>query len=230
MATRAPAFIDAKDKHVIVIGGGDTGTDCIGTALRHGAKSVFNITRREREPDQRDDEHPWPGPTGTYYVDYGHSEGAVLMDRDPREYQVLPKAFIDSDGDGRVDAVRVARLEWYRDDEEGRLKSREVPDSDTDLPAELVLLAIGFTGFDTPTLVEQLGVKTRRGVVEAQYGPFVTNVENVFVAGDMRRGASLIVWAIAEGRGAARAIDEYLMGESTLPAPGVEAAMVGYAG
>ncbi len=210
-------FIDARDKNVVVIGGGDTGTDCIGTALRQKCHGVVNITRREREPDERDDTHPWPQPPGTFYVDYGHAEAAALFDRDPREYGILPKAFVD-DGSGHVGAVRVSLLEWKRD-ETGKLASREVPGSERDLPAELVFLAIGFTGHDTPSLVQQLGVNESRGTVEADYGRFATNVDKVFACGDMRRGASLIVWAIAEGRGAARAIDEHLMGYSHLPAP-----------
>ncbi|MFW6060764.1 MAG: FAD-dependent oxidoreductase, partial [Phycisphaeraceae bacterium] len=117
-----------------------------------------------------------------------------------------------------VKAVRVSLLEWTRD-ESGKLVAQEVPDSERDLPAQRVLLAIGFTGHDTPAIVQQLGVSETRGTVDAPYGQFATNVDKVFAAGDMRRGASLIVWAIAEGRGAARAIDKRLMGHSDLPAP-----------
>jgi len=218
--------IDAKDKHVIVIGGGDTGTDCIGTAIREGCKSLLNITRREREPDQRDEDHPWPGPTGTYYIDYGHAEGIAHFDRDPREYRCLPLEFVD-DGSGHVKAVRVERLAWEKRD--GKWVSERTGKVE-DLPADLVLLSIGFTGPDTPTLIDQLGVETDRwGGVKAEYGEFRTSVDKVFAAGDMRRGASLIVWAIAEGRGAARKIDEHLMGESLLPAP-MPTAMLSSAG
>ena len=222
-------FIDARGADVVVIGGGDTGTDCIGTALRQGCKSLVNITRREREPDQRDEHHPWPGPTGAFYVDYGHAEAAALFDRDPREYGILPKAFVD-DGRGQVKAVRVSLLDWQRG-EDGRLHASEVDGSERDLPADLVLLAIGFTGHDTPGVVKALGVGESQGVVDAPYAGYHTNVEGVFAAGDMRRGASLIVWAIAEGRGAARAIDEHLMGQSLLPAPDMgEAQMFSSAG
>jgi glutamate synthase (NADPH) small chain len=209
-------FIDARGKHVIVIGGGDTGADCIGTALRQGCASLLNITRREREPDQRDDEHPWPGPAGTCLLDYSHKEGQAKFGRDPREYGVLPLQFVD-DGHGHVKAVRIERLKWHRDDR-GRWQ-REHTGVIEDLPADLVLLSVGFTGHDTPTLTEQFGVNCADGLVEADDGRFATNVPSTFVAGDMRRGASLIVWAIAEGRGAARAIDIYLMGQSSLPAP-----------
>ena len=222
-------LIDVKDKHVIVIGGGDTGTDCIGTAIRQGCKSITNITRREREPDERDDEHPWPGPTGTFYVDYGHAEGIAKFDRDPREYQVMPKAFIGNDS-GKLTHMRISRLEWTTDPKTGRRTSKEVQGSEEDLPADYVFLSIGFTGHDTPAVFERLGVYMNRGVVNAAYGKFATNVEGVFAAGDVRRGASLIVWAIAEGRGAARAIDEYLMGESTLPAPDMKTQLASSAG
>lgn len=222
-------FLDAKNKDVIVIGGGDTGTDCIGTAIRQGCKSITNITRREREPDQRDAEHPWPGPTGTFYVDYGHAEGIALFDRDPREYQIMPKAFIGND-QGKLTHMRISRLEWTTDPETGRKVSQEIPGSEEDLPADYVFLSIGFTGNDSPAVFKRLGVEMLRGVVKADYGKFSTNVEGVFAAGDVRRGASLIVWAIAEGRGAARAVDQYLMGQSTLPAPDMQTQLMSSAG
>ena len=223
-------FIDARDKHVVVIGGGDTGTDCIGTALRQGCKSVTNITRREREPDERDEQHPWPGPTGTFYIDYGHAEGAAKFDRDPREYGILPKAFVENpDQPGRVGSVEIERLDWKK--ENGKWVSTPTGKVEQ-FPADLVLMAVGFTGHDTPALVEKLGVKTDQwnSTVDAEYGQFATSVEKVFVAGDMRRGASLIVWAIAEGRGAARRIDEFLMGSSQLPAPDVPTQLASSAG
>lgn len=208
-------YISARDKHVIVIGGGDTGTDCIGTSLRHRCKSLINITRREREPTERDAEHPWPGPPGTFFVDYGHAEAAALFGSDPREYGVLPLAFI-GDEQGHVKAMRVARLDWYRDDN-GKLRSRVVEDSERDLPADLVLLSIGFEGPET-LLAEQLGLEQdQRSNIKAEHGDFHTNLPGMFSAGDCRRGASLVVWGINEGRGAAREIDRYLMGATTLP-------------
>ena len=223
-------FIDAEDKHVVVIGGGDTGTDCIGTALRQNCKSITNITRREREPDERDADHPWPGPTGTFYVDYGHAEGAARFDRDPREYGILPKAFLEHpDRPGTVGAIEIERLHWEKRD--GKWTSTPTGKIEQ-FPADLVLMAVGFTGHDTPTLVEKFGVATDEwnSTVTAAYGEFATNVPGVFVAGDMRRGASLIVWAIAEGRGAARKIDEFLMGDSELPAPGMATPLTSSAG
>jgi len=223
-------FIDAKGKDVIVIGGGDTGTDCIGTAIRQDCKSITNITRREREPDERDEDHPWPGPMGTFYVDYGHAEGAAKFDRDPREFGILPKAFIDNTGDGNVTHVEIERLDWQKKD--GRWVSTPTGKIEQ-LPADLVFLSIGFTGHDTPALVERLGLETDpnySGIIKAEYGHFATNARKVFVAGDMRRGASLLVWAIAEGRGAARCIDQFLMGDSQLPAPGMATQLASSAG
>ncbi len=221
-------MLDARGLDVVSIGGGDTGTDCIGTAIRQGCRSITNITRREREPDERDDQHPWPGPSGTFYVDYGHAEGSAKFDRDPREYGVLPRAFIEDPArPGHVGFMEVERLDWHKQD--GRWVSTHTGQLER-LPAQLVLLSIGFTGHDTPSVIQKLGVDVQRGVVQAEYGRFRTNVEKVFVAGDMRRGASLIVWAIAEGRGAARAIDEALMGHSDLPAPGIASELLSTAG
>ena len=216
--------IDAKGLDVVVIGGGDTGTDCIGTAIRQGCKSITNITRREREPDERDADHPWPGPSGTFYVDYGHAEGGAKFDRDPRAYGMLPKAFIeDPERPGHVGFMEVEHLDWSKDPETGKWVS-EATGRVERLPAQLVLQSVGFTGHDTPTLVERFGVDEEWGQVSTAPNRFETSVEGVFVAGDMRRGASLIVWAIAEGRGVAREVDIFLTGNSTLPAPGLEEA------
>ncbi len=209
------AYLSAHDKRVIVIGGGDTGTDCIGTALRHGCASLINITRRQQEPTERDEDHAWPGPPGTYFIDYGHAEAAALFGEDPRHYCVLPLALI-GDERGRVKALRVARLEWYREDSGRRLRSRPIAGSERDLPADLVLLAIGFSGPES-LLAEQLGLeRDARSNLKAEYGRFATNVPGVFAAGDCRRGQSLVVWGINEGRAAARAIDRYLMGTTEL--------------
>jgi len=210
--------LDAADKDVVVIGGGDTGADCIGTALRQNCKSVTNITRRDQPPTDRDDAHPWPGPRGNYYLDYSHSEGAAKFGRDPREFGVLPLEFVGENG--KLKAVKIERLEWDPDPATGESVSTPTGIIE-ELPADLCFLAIGFTGHDTPPIIEQLGVAEHRGTVTADYGTFAASTEGVFVAGDQRRGASLIVWAIAEGRGAARSIDQYLTGHSDLPAPGV---------
>jgi glutamate synthase (NADPH) small chain len=209
-------FIDTRDRDVIVIGGGDTGADCIATALRQGCGSLLNITRREQEPEERDSRHPWPGPAGTYLLDYSHAEGRTVFGRDPREYGILPLEFV-GDEEGRLTGVKIERLQW---DREADGTPRMVRTGDvTTLPADHVFLAIGFTGHDAPEVIRQLGVTEEWGLVPAEWGRFATSREGVFVAGDMRRGASLIVWAMAEGRGAAREIDRYLTGSSRLEAP-----------
>jgi NAD(P)H-dependent glutamate synthase small subunit len=210
------AFIDAGGKSVIVIGGGDTGADCIATALRQGCVSILNITRRDQEPSDRDSHHPWPGPTGKYFLDYSHKEGSAVFGRDPREYGVLPLEFVGNEA-GEVIGVKIERLDWEHTSH-GTAKMIRTGEVEV-LPADLVLLAVGFTGHDSPEIVKGLGVEEEWGLVLAEYGHFSTSEPGVYVAGDMRRGASLIVWAIAEGRGAAREIDSYLMGSSELEAP-----------
>lgn len=206
--------ICAKDKNVIVIGGGDTGTDCIGTALRQGCKSLINITRRVREPSKRDREHPWPGPLGTFLIDYGHAEGAAKFGRDPRKHEILPKEFVAGE-QGELIGLKIVEMEWSRD-AEGKKISREKPGSEQILPADMVLLSIGFIGHDAPGVVEALGVQTKRGCVVADSLSYATNAPGIYVAGDMRRGASLIVWAIAEGRKAAKQIDQYIMADENV--------------
>jgi glutamate synthase (NADPH) small chain len=200
--------IDARGRQVIVIGGGDTGADCIATALRQRCAGILNITRREREPDTRDAAHPWPGPAGTYVLDYAHMEGQAAIGRDPREYGVLPLEFV-GDGGGHVRGVRVERLAWHEGP--GGEPVAHPTGVVATLPADLVLLAIGFTAHDAPDVVAQLGVPTVQGRVPGEAEGFATGVPGVFVAGDMRRGASLIVWAIAEGRAAAAQMDRFLI-------------------
>lgn len=211
-----PGPMDARGEDVLIIGGGDTGADCIATALRQECRSLLNITRRDPEPDERDQHHPWPGPTGTRAVDYAHREGEAILARDPREYGLLPLAFLD-DGNGRVGAVQVERLAWDPD-EHGVPQMRRTGIVEK-LPAQRVFLAIGYRGHSAPALTQALGLDTEGGRIPAEMGRFETGVDGVYVAGDMRRGASLLVWAIAEGRGAAREIDRYLMGETALEAP-----------
>jgi glutamate synthase (NADPH/NADH) small chain len=222
-ALRDGSFISAKDKDVIVIGGGDTGTDCIGTALRHGCASLVNFELLAEPPPSRAPDNPWPQWPKIFRVDYGHEEAHAKFQKDPREYCILTKEFV-GDSAGQVMGVRTVRVEWTKED--GRWKPREVPGSERTWDASLVLLAMGFVGAEH-YLSEALGVAVERGpqntptTYQAQDGRFATSIPGIFAAGDCRRGQSLVVWAIAEGRGAARAIDLYLQGRSTLPAPGM---------
>ena len=213
-------FISAKDKKVVVIGGGDTGTDCIATSLRHGATSIVNLEIVPRPPEGRAENNPWPQWPRIYRVDYGHEEVAAKWGEDPREYSVESVEFV-SDDNGNVKAIKVAQVDWGKPVENGPPFSR-VEGSEKIIEADLVLLAMGFLGPEQYVL-EAFGgnVETdARSNYKADHGRFQTSVEGLFAAGDCRRGQSLVVWAINEGRGAARAIDGYLMGASTLPAPG----------
>ncbi|MEZ6133794.1 MAG: glutamate synthase subunit beta [Pirellulaceae bacterium] len=212
-------YISAKDKKVVVIGGGDTGTDCIGTSLRHGCSQLVNFELLDRPPTERADDNPWPLWPRIFRVDYGHEEAAARFGDDPRVYCVLSKKFID-DGHGNVKGIEAVHVKWAKD-ADGRFQMQEVSESEHVVEADLVLLAMGFLGPEQ-YLIESLGLQTDpRSNVKADHGDFATSIDGVFAAGDCRRGQSLVVWAINEGRGAARAIDIYLQGSSTLPAPGL---------
>lgn len=211
-------YIDAKDKRVIVIGGGDTGTDCIGTSIRHGCTSMVNLELLSMPADERPQDNPWPLWPLIKRTDYGHEESEAKFGKDPRKYSVLSKSFV-GDGRGNVAALRTVELEWTRVD--GRWSMDEIPGTEQEIPADLVLLAMGFVGPET-YVSKELGIGLdQRGNYGAEHGPFATTVPGVFAAGDCRRGQSLVVWGINEGRGAARALDEFLMGSSQLPAPGI---------
>lgn len=212
-------YISAKDQHVIVIGGGDTGNDCLGTSMRHGCRSLTNFEILPEPPAERAPDNPWPQYPRIYRVDYGHEEAAHVLGKDPREYCILTKAFV-GDGNGNVKTARTVRVEWEKDNS-GRFQMKEIAGSEEEWPADLVLLAMGFLGPEE-TLVKQFGLETDpRSNMKAEYGRFATSVDGIFAAGDCRRGQSLVVWAIAEGRGAAHAVDKYLMGSSALPIPGM---------
>jgi NAD(P)H-dependent glutamate synthase small subunit len=212
-------FISAKDKHVIVIGGGDTGNDCLGTSMRHGCKSLTNFEILPEPPAERAPNNPWPEYPRIYSVDYGHEEAAHVFGKDPRQFCIVTKKFA-GDGNGQVKVAHTVRIEWEKDDA-GRFQMKEIPGSEEEWPADLVFLAMGFLGPEE-TLVNQFGIETDdRSNMKAEYGKFGTSVEGIFAAGDCRRGQSLVVWAIAEGRGAAHAVDEFLMGSSDLPIPGM---------
>lgn len=207
----------AKDRRVLVIGGGDTGTDCIGTALRQGCASLVSFELLDRPPDDRAHDNPWPEWPRIFRVDYGHEEAAAKLGADPREFDVLTKRLV-GDEQGRVTGVETVQVRWSKG-ADGRSAMEEVPGSERTLEADLVLLAMGFVGPEQE-IAEQLELdRDARRNYAAGYGDYRTNVGGVFAAGDCRRGQSLVVWAIAEGRGAARAIDAHLMGQSDLPAP-----------
>ncbi|MFI0400803.1 MAG: glutamate synthase subunit beta [Thiolinea sp.] len=208
-------YISAKDKHVIVIGGGDTGTDCVGTSIRHGCKSVTQLEIMPRAPEQRAPTNPWPEWPLIFRVDYGQEEAAALFGADPRHYLVSTKKFV-GDAESKVQEIHTVGVQWEKA-ADGRMNLVEIPGSERVLPAQLILLAMGFTGPEK-TLIESAQVAIDpRGNVKADYGKYVTSVPGVFAAGDMRRGQSLVVWAINEGRQAARECDRFLMGETTLP-------------
>jgi NAD(P)H-dependent glutamate synthase small subunit len=211
-------YISAKDKNVIVIGGGDTGTDCIGTSMRHGCKSLVNFELLPQPPKDRAPDNPWPQWPRIHRTDYGHQEVAAKFGADPRTYCVMSKEFV-GDENGRVAGIRTVQVEWNKID--GQWKLKELVGTDKFWEADLVLLAMGFKGPEQYA-TEMLGLEyDPRSNYKAAHGKFVTSVPKVFAAGDCRRGQSLVVWAINEGRGAARAIDEFLMGNTSLPAPGL---------
>ena len=204
----------AKGKNVVIIGGGDTGTDCVGTSLRHGCKSVTQLEIMPKPPEERAANNPWPEWPKTFKVDYGQEEAAAVQGEDPRQYLVSSSKF-EGDENGNVKAVHVHDIEWVS--ENGRFMPKKVEGSERVLEAELVLLAMGFLGPEN-TIVEELGLdQDARSNVQAEYGKFSTNIGKVFAAGDMRRGQSLIVWAINEGRAVARECDKFLMGTTKLP-------------
>ncbi|MFQ5659386.1 MAG: glutamate synthase subunit beta [Gammaproteobacteria bacterium] len=203
-------FISAEGKQVVIIGGGDTGADCLGTANRQGAQSVYQLEILPKPPLVRAEDNPWPEWPRIFRTACAHEEGVE------RIYAVSTKQFIDN-GNGRVKELEVFRVEMKND--KGSISFEEIPDSSEIIPCDLVLLAMGFLGPEKHGMLEQLGVEfTERGNV-ARDRDWMTNVDGVFTAGDMQRGQSLIVWAIAEGRSAARGVDQYLMGSSDLPAP-----------
>ena len=203
-------FISAKDKHVVIIGGGDTGADCLGTSHRQGVKSVTSLEIMSKPPGSRASDNPWPEWPRIYRVASAHEEGG------DRLYAVSTKRFVDN-GQGQVRALELVNVEMKTVD--GRVQIVEVAGSNHELPADLVFLAMGFIGAERTDLLDKLGVTiTDRGNVQRDTR-WMTSVDGVFAAGDIQHGQSLIVWAIAEGRAAAAAIDKHLMGATDLPAP-----------
>ncbi len=207
-------YISAAGKDVLVIGGGDTGTDCVGTALRHGCRSVSQLEIMPQLPLTRADQNPWPQFPRVYKVDYGQEEAAEQFGADPRCYLVTAKRFV-GDEQGKLTAVHTVQVEWAKN-EQGQFGPQEIPGTEKVWPVQLVLLAMGFLGPEE-TLLKQLCIEQdSRSNVKTGQDRFATNIPGVFAAGDMRRGQSLVVWAINEGRSAARECDEFLMGRTQL--------------
>jgi len=207
--------IHARSKDVVVIGGGDTGTDCVGTALRQGCRSLLQIEIMARPPVERAADNPWPEWPKVYKLDYGQEEAAAKFGHDPRVYLTTVKRFV-GDADGRLKEIVTVQVKWERN-EKGQVVPAEVPGTEQVRPAQLALLAMGFLGPEQ-ALLRELGVECdARSNVRAEHGRYTTSLKGVFAAGDCRRGQSLVVWAINEGRGAARECDRYLMGKTDLP-------------
>ncbi|MGB3311256.1 MAG: glutamate synthase subunit beta [Nodosilinea sp.] len=208
-------YISAAGKDVVIIGGGDTGTDCVGTSIRHGCASVTQVEIMPQPPETRSAANPWPEWPKVYKMDYGQEEAAALFGDDPRAYLTTATKF-EGDEQGNVKAIHTVQIQWGKD-ENGRFVPQNVPGTEKVIPAQLALLAMGFLGPEQP-LLDSLGLeKDGRSNVKAEHEQYTTTIPGVFAAGDCRRGQSLVVWAINEGRGAARECDRYLMGTTELP-------------
>jgi glutamate synthase (NADPH/NADH) small chain len=207
--------ITADGKNVVVIGGGDTGTDCVGTSIRHGCQSIVQVEILPKPPLERAQDNPWPEWPKTLKVDYGQEEAAAKFGADPRIYLTTATKF-EGDTNGQVKAVHTVQVEWTKNDK-GQFIPKNIPGTEKVLPAQLVLLAMGFLGPEQP-LLEALNVeRDARSNAKADFEKYTTNHPKVFACGDCRRGQSLVVWAFNEGRGAARECDRFLMGKSDLP-------------
>ena len=208
-------FIDATGKDVVVIGGGDTGTDCVGTSMRHGCKSLVQLEIMAQPPLERAANNPWPEWPKTYKMDYGQEEAAAKFGADPRVYLKTATKF-EADANGHVKAVHVVDVVWKANDK-GQFGPQPVPGTEKVLPAQLVLLAMGFLGPEQPLLEAMNIERDPRSNAKADFEKYTTNNVKVFACGDCRRGQSLVVWAFNEGRGAARECDRFLMGGTDLP-------------
>lgn len=208
-------YISAKDKRVLVIGGGDTGNDCVGTSIRHGAKSVLQLEMMPKPPQKRAELNPWPEWPKVLKTDYGQEEAIAVFGEDPRVYQTTVKEFI-GDKEGKICKAKIIKLESKKDEATGRMIMAEVEGSEYTIDVDLVLIAAGFLG-SQEYVTKAFGVSVNeRSNVKTEAGKYKTNVLNVFTAGDMHRGQSLVVWAIKEGREAAKAVDLDLMGYTNL--------------
>lgn len=208
-------YISAAGKNVVIIGGGDTGTDCVGTSVRHGCQAVTQLEIMPKPPETRAANNPWPEWPKVYRLDYGQEEAEAMFGDDPRVYTTTATRF-EGDDQGHVQAVHTVQVQWDRD-AAGRFTPQPMAGTEKVIPAQLVLLAMGFLGPEQP-LLDALGLeRDARSNVKAEYGKYATAIPGVFAAGDCRRGQSLVVWAFNEGRGAARECDRYLMGHTDLP-------------
>ncbi len=208
-------YVSAKGKKVVVIGGGDTGNDCVGTAIRHGAAAVTQLEMMPKAPNQRAEDNAWPQWPKVCKTDYGQEEAIAVFGHDPRKYQTTVKEFL-KDKNGNLCGLTIVKLESKKDEKTGRMAMEEVPGSESKLEADLVLIAAGFLGTEK-YVADAFGISlNERTNVQTETGHYQTNVENVFTAGDMHRGQSLVVWAIREGREVAREVDLSLMGYTNL--------------
>ena len=209
-------YISAKNKKVVVIGGGDTGTDCVGTALRHGCEKVTQLEIMPKPESNRNRvSNPWPQWPSNLKIDYGQAEAIKVQGKDPRNFMVMTKKF-EGDEKGNLIAMHTVQIQWDKD-ENGRMVIKEIPGTEQRIEADLVLLAMGFLGPED-LLGDQFELeRDQRSNYKAEHEVYTTNIEGVFSCGDARRGQSLIVWAINEGRGAARQVDLFLMGDTVLP-------------
>lgn len=215
LSLKEGTYISAKGKNVMVIGGGDTGNDCVGTSMRHGAKSVLQLEMMPKAPDERTEMNPWPEWPRVCKTDYGQQEAAAVFGHDPRVYQTTVKEF-KKDKNGKVCKVVLVKLEPKKDEKTGRMMMAEVAGSEYTVDVDLVLIAAGFLG-SQDYVTKAFGVEVNeRTNVKTAAGAYSTNVKNVFTAGDMHRGQSLVVWAIREGREAAKAVDISLMGYTNM--------------
>ncbi len=208
-------YISAQGKDVVIIGGGDTGTDCVGTSLRHGCTSVVQLEIMPQSPQVRAENNPWPEWPKVHKLDYGQEEAEAKYGADPRVYLTTATKF-DGDADGNLTGIHTVQVTWNKNDK-GQFIPEQVSGTEKVVPAQLALLAMGFLGPEQP-LLESLGIdRDSRSNVKAEHGTYATSIPGVFAAGDCRRGQSLVVWAFNEGRGAARECDRYLMGSTELP-------------
>ncbi|MBR1740606.1 MAG: glutamate synthase subunit beta [Lachnospiraceae bacterium] len=215
LSGKKEGWVDTKGKNVVVIGGGDTGNDCVGTAIRQGARSVVQVEMMPKLPDERAVNNPWPEWPRVCKTDYGQEEAIAVFGKDPRVYQSTVKEFI-TDKNGKLSKIKLVKLEPKKDEKTGRMNMVELPGSEYEIPAEICLIAAGFLGTEE-YIAKAFRVKlNERTNVATEAGKHQTSVDKVFTAGDMHRGQSLVVWGIHEGRHVAREVDERLMGYSNL--------------